>query len=129
MELRFVKAMELRFVKDDTLWYFHSPEYLAENGEDSRGDLLMVAGADVLLDQLARGKDYVDIQVDVTPIKGTGIITCIKQSVDNDNLSSGATYLANGRIFTDFQFWLCPVCTYVMGGYPDVLYFKQLNKL
>lgn len=116
--------MHVPFVKENHLWYYDSPEYLEIYGKESKGNLLMVAGADVLLEILAEGEDRVVLDVFTEPVKGEGIVTCIKQSVDEE--SAGATYFANGKKFLDFKFWLCPVCLYVMGEYPELMFFKKI---
>lgn len=119
--------MHVPFVNENGLWYYDSPEYLAEYGQESKGNLLMVAGADILLDILAQGRDRVVVDVNLEPVKGTGVITCIKQTIDDPDRVAGATYLANGSKFFDFNFWLCPVTLYVLGEYPEVMYFKQIK--
>ena len=98
-------------------WYADIPGY-----PGPKGDLLMVAGADTLLDILAQGNDECSFLASETSFDGADKLELL-------NLSGGG----GDYILREFQgkeighnLWLCNVITYVFGKVPDVLYFKPL---
>ena len=115
------KVNRMRFYKEDHMWFVDLPQW-----KGAKWNLLMVQGADTLLENLNQGTDDVVIDfalkreylVDDTEIihlKGT-----------KDRLPEGRYYdyeLGN----VEWRLWLCDVSAFVFGYHPDNIYFKQVR--
>jgi len=107
-----------RFYKEDSgCWYADIPGY-----PGPKGDLLMVAGADTLLDVLAQGGNEASFTASETHFDNA-------EKLELLNLSGGG----GDYILRQFQgnqmnhnLWLCSVIKYVFGRVPNTLYFKPL---
>lgn len=95
-------------------WFAVLPEW-----EGPRAALLMVAGADTLLELLSEGKDRITLHVtndhevsDVWRRRQT-LYTC-KATSDSGN------YFVD---IVNMDIWLCGVCVFVFSGYPTFIYF------
>ena len=111
------------FYKSNDQWFIDLPEYLAQGGDQS--DLQMVAGADVMLDNIACGKRVVRLQTDTEPFPGFGhfILTRTRNPQLTQSVSSGAFYYATN--YVNYAIWLCDVTKWVFDGeFPDILYCK-----
>lgn len=97
------------YKKDETIWYVDLPDY-----PGSSEDLMMVAGADELLDDLSEGKDEIWLSVSESEFPGSERLRLIAQTGDG-----GADYS-----FGEKKIWLCSVTEYVFGYYPRLLFFK-----
>ena len=128
-----------KFYKEDGRWYIALPEFL-EAGLGNKNNLLMVDGADTLLDILAGNKPHESkdgTEVDVTfgnePFDGYTHILNKKAMGKNQPLLDllghaaveyGAYY--DVKELDNHQVWLCPVTEYVFNGeYPDTIYLKK----
>lgn len=134
---------DVSFTKEiDGLWYVDQPDYI-ELGFGSKGNLLMVAGADTLLDALLSqtenpiirdGDQTITITISLQEEEG---FECIEKESDGFDLEtlrrynhpvveSGANYIlrSNGH-----KLWLCPTLLYVIkqNTYPNEIYFKLCN--
>lgn len=128
-----------KFYKEDGRWYIDLPEFL-EAGLGDKNNLLMVDGADTLLDILAGNKPNESTdgtEVNVTfgnePFDGH-THTLTKKSIGKNQalldylghapVGYGAYY--DVKELDGHQLWLCPVTEYVFdGGYPDTIYLKK----
>ena len=52
----------LSFYKEEVLWYIDLPEFL-DAGLGTKANLMMVAGADILLDKLSKNGDKITLQI------------------------------------------------------------------
>lgn len=103
----------LKFNREGKLWYIDLPEW---TGPQSA--LLMVAGADKLLDRLCRENNTVSLLVSEEDPKSPGFEKMSKMI--ETPLVGGAVYLTSY-----WPIWLCEVTRYVYDGkMPDVLYYK-----
>lgn len=103
----------LKFNKEENLWYIDLPEWTGH-----KKDLLMVAGADKLLDKLAGDKNTVTLMVSEDKPVDPGFDKLTK--LMNTPLFGGATYLSKY-----WPVWLCKVTEFIYNGrMPDVLYYK-----
>ena len=119
-----------RFYKEDGVWYIDLPKFL-EAGLGTKANLMMVAGADQLLDNLSGNKDEVTLRYSNHIFKGhQEVIQRTNLGYDKDYLDSvghapvdgGAYYSAT---YTNQSLWLCPVTKYVFDGYyPLVIYLQ-----
>lgn len=106
--------MTHKFVKEYGRWYIDLPQWTG-----SRSDLLMVAGADTLLEKLSENNDEVAIALDVNPFESANVMKMLFKTP----VVGGATYRTdNGHLL-----WLCKVTEFVFGGsMPKSIYFKKL---
>ena len=119
--------MEHIFYKENGTWYIDLPAFL-EAGLGTKANLMMVAGADTLLDILSNYTDKVKIEINNVPFEGY-TDTLIRTAIGKDqNLldSIGHPYVEYGAYYTDItrnhKLWLCPVTEYVLGQYPEKVY-------
>jgi len=123
---------KLRFYKENTAWYIDLPEFL-EKGLGTKNNLLMVDGADLLLDYLSRDGNEIELFISDTKEEGYTIIEHLHKTGEGLNLQlldevghapvdSGMYYQTTTVTHID-HVWLCPVTKYVFGGiYPDNIY-------
>lgn len=98
----------LRFYKDpDNRWYVDLPEW-----EGEKDDLEMVSGADLLLDIISSGTDYVDVTFDTDIFDGA-----------KELKHKGGGYYDNNAPHGPSTIWLCSVTEFVFGNYPDKIYY------
>ena len=127
-----------RFYKEDGMWYIDLPEFL-EAGLGKKANLLMVAGADTLLDKLSNNGTEITIRFGNHQFDGSGYIILNRTEIgfDKDYLEgvghapvdSGAYYKVkqNGPL-NDHQLWLCPVTTYIFDGrYPSIIHIQPIQ--
>jgi hypothetical protein len=134
---------EVSFTKEnDGLWYVDRPDFI-ELGYGTKGNLLMVAGADTLLDALLsqaenpiihNGHQTISMMISLQPQAGFECIEKVSDGFDLETLrqynhpvvESGANYIlrSNGH-----KLWLCPTLLYVIrqNTYPNEIYFKLNN--
>ena len=53
------------FNKEEGSWFIDLPEYIEQGG--SKADLIMVEGADTMLDIIANGNDTITVSIDEEP--------------------------------------------------------------
>ena len=111
----------LKFERDpDSRWYVCLPEW-----KGSRSALLMVAGADVVLEELSEGKSEITLLVSINPldgISGKPIYSCRKTSKDEFGSGDYVIKELNNR-----PIWLCSILSFVFGKAPDYIYFTVLK--
>lgn len=112
--------IDLAFVKEKGRWYVDLPEFI-KSGEGTKEDLEMVLGADRLCDVLADGESRVEVTISTSAF--TGADFSIKGM--NNGRIEGRDYEAYKQDEFLFTIWLCPVLHYVMGDYPDTIFFKK----
>ena len=128
-----------KFYKEDGRWYIDLPEFI-ELGLGNKNNLLMVDGADTLLDILAGNKpnestDGTEVNVTFGNEPFDGHTHTLNKKVMGKNqalldylghapVGYGAYY--NVKELDSHQVWLCPVTEYVFGGgYPETIYLKK----
>ena len=127
-----------RFYKENRMWYIDLPQFL-EQGLGTKSNLLMVGGADTLLDKLSNNTDEVTLQISELPFVGwTTWLRKLKNGKDDTYLkevghapvNDGAYYNAVviDNVKTNHEVWLCPVTEYVFdGAYPEDIYVKVIS--
>ena len=127
------QSMTHRFYKEAGTWYIDLPAYL-EAGLGTKANLMMVAGAEIFLDQLSNHGTEVTVHIETAPFAeqtyalkkiGMGKDQELLDAVGHAPVDYGAYYKAdqNGHIL-----WLCPVTEYVFGGdYPDHIYIHVIS--
>ena len=127
-----------KFYKENGMWYIDLPEFL-EAGLGNKNNLLMVDGADTLLDILAGNKpnksaDGTEVNVIFGNEPFDGHTHTLNKKVMGKNQSL-LDYLGHAPVdygayydvkeLDGHQVWLCPVTEYVFGGgYPETIYLK-----
>jgi len=128
-----------KFYKENGMWYIDLPEFL-EAGLGNKNNLLMVDGADTLLDILAGNKPNKSVNgTKLTLTFGNEPFdnythTLTKKSIGKNqdllvqkghaSVDYGAYY--DVKELNNHQLWLCPVTEYVFnGGYPETIYLKK----
>lgn len=102
----------LKFNKEGSLWYVDLPEWTGD-----KKDLLMVAGADKLLDRLCAGNNTVSLLVsEENPMDES--FDKMTKMVETP-IFGGAVYLTRY-----WPIWLCKVAAFIYNKMPDVLYYK-----
>lgn len=118
--------LEVSFTKESNgRWYVDFPNWPLEHYR-----LMMVAGADDLLDLLNSGSNHVSLLVSTSEIECDVKLKNVKSA-----LTKGAFYTVetplegweNSNSIRRKQLWLCPVTLTVLGCYPKYIYFKKIN--
>ena len=99
------------FNKEEGKWYIDLPEW-----QESKSALQMVAGADILLDELSNNQTSVNISIS-TKQKLDNYTTLKK--IMNTPLTGGALYHLGLK-----PIWLCDVTKFVFGEFPQKIHFK-----
>ena len=107
------------FYKENGLWYIDFPAYIEAGGK--KADLLMVAGADTMLEKLSDGK-RVKLTFSADDLPGASIKLT---KIIGDPF--GATYKTNRKDITRFV-WLCNVTKVVMGNHPKNIFIYVHNQ-
>jgi len=126
------------FYKEEGIWYIDLPEFL-EAGLGTKANLMMVAGADILLDILSNNTNRVSLKFDSQPFVGCNtVLDMINIGKDQEVLdAAGHPFVEYGAYYNaieingepaNHQVWLCPVTEYVFGGgYPTNIYVKVIT--
>jgi len=123
--------MKHKFIKTEGIWYIDLPEFI-EQGLGTKANLMMVAGADLMLDILSNNGNEITLEFSGEPIEGSQH-TLVKQrfGLDKELLNKighapvdyGAYY--NWIENNNQSVWLCPVTEYVFNGvYPETIFVK-----
>jgi hypothetical protein len=118
------------FVKEDGLWYVDLPEFI-EFGFGSKGNLLMVAGADTFLEINSNNEPRVTVTVSDEPFENSRHLTNYSVGVDKEMLIAynhpevehGGDYILEDD---GHKMWLCPTLLYVFETYtyPSDIYIQ-----
>lgn len=101
------------FKKEEGKWYIDLPEW-----QESKSALQMVAGADVLLDELSNNQT--SIQISISTIEKPLDYATLKKMI-NIPLTGGALYHLGLK-----PIWLCDVTKFVFGEFPQQIHFKVI---
>ena len=110
------------FTKEfDQNWYVDFPKWPLDHYH-----LMMVAGADTLLDILNDGTNHVSLKVNISN-KDKNVPNTIKLVKTDSTLTGGAHYKLETplRDWDRKNLWLCPVTLAVLGQYPKYIYIKK----
>ena len=97
-------------------WYIDLPDY-----PGPKGDLAMVAGADDMLDFLAKGKKRVEVEMSEQPFEGALELDRVKLGEPG----GGAYYKPVKH--TIQSVWLCDVTIFALSKFPEKIYFRALE--
>jgi len=128
----------LGFVKEQNIWYADLPEFL-EQGLGVKANLMMVDGADTLLDFLSENGSEATLLISPKPFDNydavlnkdvRGLNRILLNAIGHAPVDYGAYYQVKAYKGKEFihRLWLCPVTEYVFdGGYPDKIYIKLIS--
>lgn len=114
-----------RFYKNESGWFIDLKYFPFD-----KDYLAMVAGADKLLDVLAKGKNEVTLLIDTTPIPySEGVLVKeLKLGTAQGTIYNvehvKIDHTLNTSEDSKDQLWLCPVTLWVFWKYPKKIYFK-----
>lgn len=114
--------MRLKFVKEkNNNWYIDLPTWTGRHSA-----LQMVAGADTLLEIMAEGRNEVHVFVSDEEFDGSNRLDLVKTCWFN-----GADYINKVYEGTplNLDVWLCNVTKFVLGEFPEKIYFAKLKQL
>jgi hypothetical protein len=128
-----------RFYKEDGIWYIDLPEFL-EQGLGTRANLMMVGGADTLLDKLSNNGTEATIRFSNSGFRPTkeevilirtdlGYDETYLKNVGHAPVDGGAYYSVKSidQNLCNHKLWLCPVTKYVFNGYyPPVIHVETI---
>lgn len=113
----FTKSLKVSFKKVNGMWYCDIPGWPQVYFPNS----LMVGDASSLISSMAGDSDYVTFDV-VFSNKYKEHSDYITLSQKHSSLKGGAYYYGGERFS---NVWLCPVTLFVLGQYPNFIYFRQ----
>jgi len=115
------KEADFRFYKEETgSWYADLPGY-----PGPKGDLLMVAGADTMLDVLSGGGNEVILSASLEPFENADKLELIRL------VGGGGDYILKtfeGKTI-NHDIWLCNVIKYVFDKVPESIYFRNKSPI
>lgn len=115
-----MKAIHKFYKEQDGRWYIDLPEYL-EEGVGTKANLEMVAGAETLLNELSDNESSILIEMTDEPNGHWNNVNYFTlRKAKNNPFELGATYIYEDESVV----WLCPVCEWVFGNYPEEIYIK-----
>ncbi|WP_266204930.1 DUF6717 family protein [Pontibacter kalidii] len=97
-------------------WYIDLPDY-----PGPKGDLAMVAGADDMLDYLARGGKRVEVEMSEQPFAGALILELVRMGEPG----GGAYYKPVNHSIQSV--WLCDVTLFALQKFPEMIYFRAIE--
>ncbi len=97
-------------------WYIDLPDY-----PGPKGNLAMVAGADDMLDFLAKGKNQVHVEMSEQPFAGALALHRVKVGEPG----GGAYYKPENHAIESV--WLCDVTLFALGKFPEHIYFRAVE--
>ncbi len=97
-------------------WYIDLPDY-----PGPKGNLAMVAGADDMLDFLAKGKNRVVVEMSEHSFKGALALERTKLGEPG----GGAYYKPVNHSIQSV--WLCDVTLFALGKFPEKIFFRAVE--
>ena len=111
----------LGFSKEDGLWYADLKHWPLD-----KHHLLMVQGADTLLDELNDGSNYVTLRLKASRKRvEVGDNEILLERYDTNGISGSYNILGE---FNTKQLWLCPVVNFVFKRVPEYIVFELINE-
>jgi hypothetical protein len=101
-------------------WYIDLPHWTGDQGE-----LLMVAGADTLLDIISSGGNKAKVEVSLEAFAGSSLL---KLERLGEGEGGGHYHIDRlGDRSLDLDLWLCDVTNFVFGFIPERIYIKPAH--
>lgn len=110
-----------RFYKEGTNWYVDLPDW-----KGAKSDLLMIGGADTMLDIISNNGTEVYVSISLEEFEGSSKLEFKKDA--KEEIGEGAYYHLeqhDGKQL-DLQVFLCDVCQWVFGSFPKEIYIKVI---
>jgi hypothetical protein len=128
------------YQEEDGRWYIDLPEYI-QSGLGTKANLEMVAGADVLMSEMAQGKSEITLKFTETEFNGYQV-QLIRSSnygyapegIDDIEFDTGGWYhYYEKRKWYQLRpkvnsLWLCPVTLFLFNNpYPENIFIENLT--
>ena len=113
----FRKSLKVSFKRVRGAWYCDIPGW----PQIYFPNAVMVGDASLLIQEQAGEEDYVTFQV-AFGNKYKAHPGCVTLSQKHSSLTGGAYYYGGERFS---NVWLCPVTLFVLGQYPNFIYFRR----
>jgi len=110
-----------RFYKEGNNWYVDLPTW-----QGAKSDLLMIGGADTMLDIISNNGTEVEVFIEETSFDGSDTLKFKELATD---VGEGAYYILDsfeGTMY-DLSVFLCDVCKWVFGKFPETIYIKRTD--
>ena len=118
----FLRKLNVSFIKVDGCWYCDIkgwPERFFQNA-------LMVGDASRLIQMNSDGKEYVTFEV--VPSRKKRMGNLIELTRTSSSTTGGGYYKTDFANADLSNIWLCPVTLFVLGRYPEFIYFRRIEK-
>ncbi len=120
--IEYVERRLYHFVKQNGRWFMQ----LSEGETTDQSDLEMIAGADEILEAMARGRKRVSLEMDRTDFDGADLLELIDFC---EAPKGGAHYLLHSykgrKVYR--KLWVCDVILFVFGDLPEKIFIKKLD--
>ena len=109
-----------RFYKEGTNWYVDLPTW-----EGAKSDLLMIGGADTMLDIVSENTNEVAVSISKESFDGADKLIFVKEAND---IGEGAYYHLEHYHGEELNLsvFLCDVTLFVFGDFPQQLFIKKV---
>jgi len=111
-----------RFYKEGNNWYVDLPSW-----EGAKSDLLMIGGADTMLDHMSNNGTQVLVLISRTNFEGANVLEFKAPATD---VGEGAYYMLNeydGETL-NLSVFLCDVTLFVFGEFPKQLFITAVER-
>lgn len=107
------------FYKEGNNWYVDLPDW-----DGAKSDLLMIGGADTMLDIISENTTEVTTTISLEPFEGADKLTFVKLATD---IGEGAYYHLESYKGTkhELSVFLCDVTLFVFGEFPKEIYITK----
>lgn len=119
---RIFNMKDYRFYKEGLNWYVDLPEWTG-----SKSDLIMIGGADTMLDILSNNGTEVITTISEEEFEGASKLEYQKLA---DDIGEGAYYLlaSHGGVERNLSVFLCDVTLFVFGKFPQTIYILPVEE-
>lgn len=110
---------EYRFYKEGNNWYVDLPAW-----EGAKSDLLMIGGADTMLDIISSNGTEVHTIISREPFDGSTRLEYVKSA--KEDIGEGSYYNMESHLGVkhDLSVFLCDVTLFVFGEFPKEIFIK-----
>lgn len=117
-----VKMENFKFYKEGNNWYVDLPTWTGP-----KSDLLMIGGADTMLDIVSENTSEVVVTISENHFEGADRLTYVTKAVD---VGEGAYYMLKTYRNTEYNMsvFLCDVTLFVFGCFPNSLFLKRCDE-
>jgi len=112
-----------RFYKEVNNWYVDLPSW-----EGSKSDLLMIGGADTMLDILSDNGTQVLTLISRTNFEGASELNFVKSAIEDIGEGSYYNFEKHNGETINLSVFLCDVTLFVFGEFPKQLFIQAIER-